>query len=647
MSYSRLFSPMSLGPLALANRLVHTATLPNYAERNLPTERHAQYYGARARGGVGLIVSEAICVHPTAVPTAVAIRGDDPAALPGLRRIAEAVHAHGVPILAQLWHMGRQQLWTPISAPWAPSPVPDPMSGTVPHEMSLEEIDEVIAHYAATARLAREAGFDGVEIHGAHGYLVTQFLSPWSNRRQDEYGGPLENRLRFLERVLEAVRGAIGRESVAGLKMNGDELVEGGIDLPEAQRIAARLAETRALDYLAVSQGNFSKSLDAHCPDMHFPRLAFRALARGVREAAGGVPVCAMARIATPEDAEEVLRAGDADLIGMSRALIADPELPRKAREGRAAEIRPCIACNVCWGTIAAGKPMLCIYNPSVGAEATIDADRPPRAAATRRIVVVGGGLAGLEASRVAALRGHRVMLLERGPALGGQALLAARLPGRAEFGEMTRWLVRQVEGLPIEVRLGAEATVEMVRALAPDAVVLATGARSPELDPGPGPVRVLSSWQAVEQDGKVGARVVVIDRIGEHEGPGVAELVAAQAERVWLVTPLDLVGPYVNYVSRIGVMRRLLARNVAILTGSEVVRRSGHAVLVRNLYSGQTRRLRQVDALVVVGPNQAETALLAGLRAAVPELHVIGDCYAPRAATSAVHEGHRVGRLL
>jgi hypothetical protein len=430
--------------------------------------------------------------------------------------------------------------------------------------------------------------------------------------------------------------------------------VEGGIDLTEAQAIAARLAATGAVDYFGVSQGNFSKSLEAHAPDMHFPPAPFRPLARGIREAARGVPVYAMARFATPDDAEAALEAGDADLVGMSRALIADAALPAKARAGRTDAVRPCIMCNVCWGAIPLGRPLFCIYNPSVGHEGTLDADAPPPAETVRRVVVVGGGLAGMEAARVAALRGHRVTLLERAPRLGGQAVLAERLPGRADFGRMTRWLVRQVERLPVDVRLGHEAGAGDVLALAPDAVVVATGSRpSVGLPDGPAarlagapPGAVVSTWDVLERRARLGARVALLDYDGEHEATGTAELLAAEGRRVWLVTPFEFAGFYENYLSRIGMMRRLLTAGVTILAATEARAFGDEGLVVENLYSRRPERL-PVESVVLAGPNRAEDGLVAALRGRVAALHAVGDCYAPRKASAAVHEGHRAGRLL
>lgn len=647
-AFPRLFSSVKVGHLTLSNRLCHVATLNNFSEHNLPSQRQVDYYAARARGGVGLIVSEAIAVHAKSVPTSVVIVGFDRRSIDGLRRIVDAVHRHGVPMVAQLWHVGRQQLWTPISAPWAPSPIPDPYSGTIPHEMSREEIDEVVESFAATARNMKEAGFDGVELHGAHGYLITQFLSPWSNRRRDEYGGSLENRMRFVERIIERVRSTCGREFVLGVKMTGHEFVEGGIDLAEAQRIAARLAETKTIDYIGVSQGNFSKSLDTHAPDMHFPPAPFRYLARGVKEVVGDLPVCAMARIVSPREAEELLQARAADLVGMSRALIADSNLPRKARSGQHEEIRTCIMCNICWDAVALGKPMPCIYNPSVGHEGEIDPDAPPAAATPKRVVVIGGGLAGLEASRVAALRGHRVVLFEKTGVLGGQANRAASLPGRGEFAEMTRYLIRQVEKLPVEVRLTTEATVDSVLELTPDAVVVATGSLPPEPRlGGTDTANALTTWDVIDGGGAVGPRVALIDANGEHEACGVAELLAEQGKQIWFVTQFDVVGLYLNYLSRIGVTRRLLSKGAVFLTGTEVKSFSGRTLVLTNLYSKQEQRLLDIDTVVLAGPNRAAAGLFEGLRGKVRELYAIGDCYAPRKATAAVHEGHRVGRLL
>jgi hypothetical protein len=647
-TFPRLFSPVRVGPLTLANRLIHVATLSNLAQGNRATDRTVAYYEARARGGVGMIVSEGIAVHPKAVPTGAVIAGFEPGAVEGLRRVTDAVHRHGVPMLAQLWHLGRQQLWTPISAPWAPSEIADPHSLTVPHAMTRAEIREVVDGFATTARHAREAGFDGVELHGAHGYLITQFLSRWSNRRTDEYGGSLENRMRFLLEIVARIREGCGGTFVLGVKLNGHEFVEGGIDPAEARSVARQLA-LAGVDLIGVSQGNFSKSLEAHAPDMHFPPAPFRHIARHVRDAAGGVPVYAMARFSTPADAEAALAGGDADLVGMSRALIADANLPAKARSGALDEIRPCIMCNVCWGAIPLGHPLFCIYNPSVGQEQTIDADAPPRAATRKKVVVIGGGLAGLEAARVAALRGHTVTLLERGPALGGQALLAARLPGRADFGLMTRWLVSRVERLPIDVRLNTGATVAMVRDLGADAVVVATGSQPPAVPAwvdGAAASRVFLTWDVIAGATPLGATVTVIDADGEHEGPGAAELLVADGRRVTLVTAFDFVGFYANYLSRIGIMRRLGQAGVRIVTAVAPRRYDGAVLEVENLYA-KTLEAIPTDAVVLAGPNRASALLADVLRADVPELHVIGDAYAPRKAAAAVHEGHRVGRAL
>ena len=648
MAFERLFSAIRVGPLTLANRLVHVATLNNLAAGHRASERSVAYYEARARGGVGLIVSEGIAVHPKAVPTGAVIAGFEPGAVDGLRRIAEAVHRHGVPMLAQLWHLGRQQLWTPISAPWGPSEIADPHSLTVPHAMTRAEIREVVDGFVLTARHMRDAGFDGVELHGAHGYLITQFLSPWSNRRTDEYGGSFDNRIRFLLELVARIREACGPASLLGVKLNGHELVEGGIDSAEAQRIAQELVRA-GVDLLGVSQGNFSKSLEAHAPDMHFPPAPFRHVARAVREAAGGVPVYAMARFCTAAEAGAALDAGDADLVGMSRALIADPDLPAKSRAGRAGDVRPCIMCNVCWGAIPLGRPLFCIYNPSVGHEATLDADHPPRAGTVRKVVVIGGGLAGLEAARVAALRGHTVTLLERGAALGGQALLAERLPGRADFGHMTRWLIGRVTALPIDVRLKTEATAAMVRALSADAVVVATGSRAPAVPEWATPAatsRVITTWDAVEGAGPAGATASIVDADGEHEGPGVAEMLASMGRRVTLVTAFEFVAFYANYLSRIGIMRRLGQAGVRLITAAAPRRFDGAVLAVENLYARTVEEI-PADVVVLAGPNRAWAPLAGELREDGMDVHVIGDAYAPRKAAAAVHEGHRVGRAL
>ena len=473
--YRHLFSPLRIGPVTVANRIVFAAHLTNYAEDGGPSEQHAAYYAARAAGGAGLIITEEHSTHPTDWPYEKLIHGFRPDVVPGYRRVTEAVHAHGVPIFAQINHNGGQGSGTYSRLPlWAPSPVADPLFREVPKEITRAEIGEVVAGYATVAGHCAAGGFDGIELQCSHSSIVRAFLSPWANRRTDRYGGSLANRMRILLELVPAVREAIGRDRALGVRLCGDELIEGGIVLDEAVEVARALESTGLVDYVNTSIGVATMTLFMIEASMHVPPGYALFVPSAIRKAVD-LPVVGVGRFKDPLQAERAIEEGHCDLVGVVRGQIADADFAAKARAGAGEQIRLCLSCNQeCVGRMGQNRWVGCIESPRTGREAAAPA-RP--AARRRRALVAGAGPAGLQAAIAAAARGHVVTVHEREPVAGGQVRLAATVPSRAELGDLVRNQLAECRRLGVEVRYGSRVDLELIRAEAPDAVVVATGA--------------------------------------------------------------------------------------------------------------------------------------------------------------------------
>ncbi len=654
--FDHLFTPLRIGNVEVRNRILTTAHGTNLGRQNRPSEEMAAYWGEKARGGVGLLILEASAIDPTSLASATRPAAYDPASIPGYRRIAEVVHGHGGVVFNQLIHVGYQGHWwymgrfaTAYSKGlWinAPSAAVSPHNREMPHEMDQQDIHEVVESFARSAVNMREAGLDGVEIHGAHGYLLQQFLSPWTNQRTDEYGGSLENRLRLTLEVTEAVRAAVGRDFTVGIRVSGDEFVEGGLGLEDMKEVCGRLAATGLLDFFNVSQSSRA-SYQTMIPDMHFPVAPYVYLAVGIKSVVGSIPVFTIARILDPLQAEEILASGQADMVGMTRATIADPHLANKAQTGRLQEIRPCISCNQgCAGMVHTGRPISCLMNVSAGRELAFGAGEIPPAMDRKRVVIAGGGPAGMEAARVAAQRGHEVILLEAEGRLGGQINLAVRAPGRQEMGGITSYLSRQLERLPVQVRLNTRATLDEVLALRPDAVIVATGSRPrPPALPGSRNGQTFTAHDVLAGRMPPGGRVVLVDGDAHHKAASTAEHLADAGKEVIMVTRLANVALDVPMVNQPGLYERLYRKGVQVRPHSEVVRMEGHDLVLRNAYSLREEILPGIDAVVFVVPNQADDGLYRALTGRVPELYPVGDCLAPRQALEAIREGHLAAR--
>jgi 2,4-dienoyl-CoA reductase (NADPH2) len=642
-----LLSPLRLGPLTVANRIVFSAHLTNYATQDgLPSDQHAAYYAARAAGGAGLIITEEHSTHPTDWPYEKLIHGFHPEVIPGYRRITEAVHVHGVPILAQINHNGGQasSLYTRLPV-WAPSPVPDPLFREVPKAVDEAEIAEIVAGYALVAEHCMAGGFDGIELQCSHSSIVRGFLSPATNRRTDRYGGDLTGRARLLLELVAAVRAAIGSERALGVRLCGDELIEGGTTIEEAVAVARMVEATGQVDYINTSIGVATATLFMIEASMRIPPGYAMYIPSAIRQAVD-LPVVGVGRFKDPLQAERVLAAGQCDLVGVVRGQIADADFAAKARAGQAPAIRTCLSCNQeCVGRMGLNRWLGCIENPRTGRESLpLPSVRRPH----RRVVVVGGGPGGLQAAVTATERGHSVVLFERQDRLGGQIPTAASVPSRAEMLDLTRNLVAHVRRLEIDVRLGHDAGPAEVAACEPDVVILATGAR-PARPWWAGDVdRVVDVRDVLEGRAAPDGDVVVVDELGFHQATSVAELLADRGCRVEVVTNGMVVGQDLGITLDLETWNvRAQAKGVRQATdlvplGATALDGGRVGLHLQHHPTGQDRD-RECDWVVCAVHQQPEDQLWHALRDQPFALHRVGDCLAPRRAHAAVVEGHRV----
>jgi 2,4-dienoyl-CoA reductase-like NADH-dependent reductase (Old Yellow Enzyme family) len=636
MVYHRLFSPITLAGRTLPNRIGFGALSTRFADPGRVSARLIAHLEARARGGAGIVITEALCAAPTAT-TPVRPWAYDEAALPGFAQLAEAVSRHGAALVGQLWHGGSAHHGPRGLDAVGPSAVPDGMSWTVPRILSDGEIEGLIVDYAESAHRLQRAGFAGVEVSAAHGFLPLQFLSPVTNRREDRWGGDAAGRSRFVRGILRAIRARCGPGFMIGLKLPADDGVPGGVGPAQAAELTRHIVADAPPDWLCFSQGSHGWSLHRHSPDMHTLALPYRDLWRAMREAAGAVPIAAIGRIGSPANAEAVLAAGEAELVMLARPLLADPDWPRKAREGRAATITPCIACNACWGEIHRGVATGCAVNPHVG---TPRDGLPPIPATPARIVVVGAGVAGLQAATAAAERGHAVTLFGR--SLGGGAALHARLPGCAAIAPAIAVLADRARAAGVVLRLGAEAGLPDILAERPDRVILATGAA---MVPPAGAADLRGVAAALLDDpGQRGSHAVLLDLDGTPATYDAAELLAQRFDRVTLVTPRDGIARDAPLIVAQGILHRLAAAGVAVITCRMAETFAAGEVALRNVLTGAPETLSGVDLFACAAPRVPRDALAAPLATAGVPYRLVGDALAPRLMLSAVREGQAAG---
>ncbi len=633
-SFPKLFEPGRIGSLELKNRLIMPPMATNYATKDgQVTERQIEYYAERAKGGIGLVIVEVACVDaPVGKGFTGQIRIDDDRFITGLSELAKAIKRHGAKAAIQLHHAGRQTS-SRITGhqPVAPSPIAQP-DGEQPRALTAEQAGVLVEAFAEAARRAKRAGFDGVEIHGAHGYLISQFLSPLSNHRNDDYGGSLENRARFLLEVIKAARSQVGNDYPLWCRLSAVEMGVDGITVEETQTVA-RLAEKAGVDAIHVSAHQVGP---ARRPPMALPTCYFVPWAQAIKEVVS-VPVIAVSRI-PPEIAEDVIKGGKADFISIGRQLLVDPYLPQKVQEGRLEDIRPCIYCLTCLDSIRWSKEgVRCVVNPTLGREkeSELKKSRSPK-----KVVVVGGGPAGMEAARVAALRGHNVILFDEAKELGGQLIQAAKPPYKDTLEAFRKYLVRQMVKLKVDVRLQQKFTPDVVKKLRPDIVVLAAGVKPflPQI-PGINNKKVIQASDVL-MGAETGDRVAIIG--GELVGCETAMLLIDKGKKVTIMRRGPKMATKVHQFIREPMLSRLEFKGAAMLTGVDYKEITDAGVVIQTP-EGE-RKLIEADTVVLAAGSMPNTELAADLKREVDRLILVGDCVEPRTIMEAVEEGFKAG---
>jgi 2,4-dienoyl-CoA reductase-like NADH-dependent reductase (Old Yellow Enzyme family)/thioredoxin reductase len=664
VKYPNVFSPIKLGPVEIPNRIYmapHGIPLEVPSEgldtAREPAENRVHYFGERAAGGVGLII------HSTQISpfTPQANLGETPGlerSIPSFRRVADAVHAHGSKILGEIWYVNwLQKQWEKLG-PEAPGLAPSVTQNLyypgVRREMTKYEIGRMKDAYADSARNLREAGYDGIELHVSHGSLIEYFLTPYFNRRTDEYGGSLENRARMLLEVLEAIRGEMTDEHTVGLRINADEMLKGGLDEEGTKEALAYVVATGLTDFVDLDVSVEPEQAHLMTTGMFDPVMHNAARVARVRESCGSLPILATpGRVTSIADAEKLLTDGVTDMVGAVRGLIAEPEMVNKSKEGRERERRICVAVNACVDPLGVGWG--CAINPVAGREHRWGAAVTEPVANPMKVVVVGGGPAGLEAARIAATRGNQVTLLERRDQVGGGVAIWGELPGRQSMKSLVNYFAGRMADLGVDVKTGIDADVGTVLALEPDAVVVATGSRynrggssgfAPPPIPGAGTGLTVSPEEVIAGDVDLSGKVLILDDEGYHTASGIAELAAAAGGEVTYVTRKQTVaaslGIAIGYIAG-----RLRSAGVTVKTGTYVKEIRKDSVTVFDVMSQEESVVDGLDAVVLATMRDPLTQLHAELEERVPYAYLVGDALAPRGLREATYEGHRFGRVI
>lgn len=656
-AHPRLMQPLQLRGQTLRNRIVFGAHTANMAEAGLPGARYEGYLLERALGGAAMIVAEPVPLNQSAVLTRGNFLHGSDATIAPFRAITDKVKDAGAVILQQIYSVGQHADQDLAFAPgWGPSGMPSYHDSDGSHAMTVAEIELAIEQHIAAALRCQQAGFQGVEVWAAYHSLLDQFWTPWSNRRDDDWGGSLQNRTRFSRRVIEGIRRACGEDFIIGMAVSVSDSFDVLLSEESLAEIVALHDAIGHLDYVTCGHGGYL-DFDRLMPTFMYAEKLTAPFTERLKSMVHNAAITSEAHVRTPENGEAVIASGQADLVSIVRGQIADPHLARKAAEGRAEDVRGCISCNqMCWGRRSRDYWISCLVNPSAGREFEWGGDRFTRAASPRNVLVVGAGPAGMEAARVAAERGHRVTLAEASGDLGGQFRLAGLQPRRGQILDLIGWYERQFARLGVELRLHSFLEAGEVRALAPDAVVLATGSLpdgtgrqrwmpGAEELPGLALGNVWSAEEVMRREARLGETVIVYDEGGNWRGCGTALHLAEQGKQVIHATPDPMIGKELVRTSADIPLRQRLARAGArMLTERVIAEWKGDAARVRNLLDG-SEEIIAADALVMATTNMAFDPLSEALGGM--EVHLIGDAAAPRLAAFAFHDGRKTGLAL
>lgn len=652
--YERALSPIKIGGLEIKNRIVRTAHATMMARAGKITDEFIAYHLARAQGGVGLSILEAAGVHPSSV---LSLANLDDSVIEGYQRLAAAIAPTGMRVFQQLWHGGHIYMQPDGSPPFAPSTVPNPIAGVAPRPLTIGQIDELVAAYAAGARRVEKGGLDGIEIHAGHGYLLAQFLSPVLNEREDDYGGDLENRSRLLRRVLAAVRDAVSPGFVVGVRLSNsaDSRILG---MDEVGQVAHRLQDDGLIDYVNMSYGDYY-ALHYQVGGMDVP-TGFQIPHTAPPVADFKLPRLLNGRFRTLEEVEQVLRAGEADLVSLVRAHIADPDIVAKSAAGHPEQVRPCIACNQgCIGRVATFGRLGCVVNTAAGDETTLAERLIRKASRARRILIVGGGPAGMEAARIAATAGHQVTLVEAMPSLGGLTNLYRTAPRMGTIGDIATWLEDEVYRLGVEVRLSTYMSAEDIMAEGADTVILAIGAEfeaplrqtqfpAQDIPVEPGANIISSIALFSDRRADRGKSALIVDEVGHYEAIACAEELLEQGLAVTFITRHKMFAPQIDITLRTqSALERLYAKgDFTLHVGTRLIAvGQGKADIAPNF--GSKIQTIDADTVLWVGIRAGQSELAEELRAHGVQAICVGDMLAARNLQTAIREGHLAVRSL